>query len=154
MPARPVTCSSRTKLGRRAALAGVAVALSSRAVHATPETARRLLQGFTSTTPREGRVSLRIPEIAEDGTQVPVTIVVESPMNGADHVRALHVVADGNPNPGVVSFAFTPLAGRCEVQFRMRLAQSQRVTALAEMSDGSFWITTRDVTVTVGGCKG
>lgn len=141
-------------LTRRAALAGVGVALSTRAAHATPETARRLLQGLTSTTPREGRVSLRIPEIAEDGTQVPVTIAVESPMSDTDHVRALHVVADGNPNPGVVSFTFTPLAGRCEVQFRVRLAQSQRVTALAEMSDGSFWVTTRDVTVTVGGCKG
>lgn len=141
------------RLGRRAALAGSVVALSTRAAQATPETARRLLQGFArSGTPREGRVVLRIPEIAEDGTQVAVTIAVESPMSATDHVRALHVVADGNPNPGVASFAFTPLAGRCEIQFRMRLAQSQRVTALAEMSDGSLWIATRAVTVTVGGC--
>lgn len=154
MRTRPCRDYPGPSLSRRAALAGIAVALSTRVADATPETARRLLQGFTSTTPRQGRVSLRIPEIAEDGTQVPVTIVVESPMSGADHVRALHVLADGNPNPGVVSFAFTPLAGRCEVQFRMRLAQSQRVSALAEMSDGSFWITTRDVTVTIGGCKG
>ncbi len=140
------------RLGRRAALAGSAVVLSTSASRATPEAARRLLQGLTTGTPREGKITLRIAEIAEDGTQVPVTILVESPMNDADHVRALHVVADGNPNPGVVSFAFTPLAGRCEIGLRMRLAQSQRVTALAEMSDGSLWIATRAVTVTVGGC--
>ncbi len=143
---------SETRFGRRATLAGGAMLLSTSAAQATPEAARRLLQGLTNGTPREGRVTLRIAEIAENGTQVPVTIAVESPMNDSDHVRALHVVADGNPNPGVVSFAFTPLAGRCEVSLRMRLSQSQRVTALAEMSDGSLWIATRAVTVTVGGC--
>lgn len=141
-------------LARRRLLAiAAAVLASGGTAQATPEAARQLLQSLArGSTPRAGRVELRIADLAENGNQVPVTVAVQSPMTAADHVRAVHVVADGNPNPGVASFLFTPLAGRCEVSLRIRLAKSQRVYALAETSDGALWLAERDVTVTVGGC--
>lgn len=145
-------------LGRRRALgaagaAGMLITLA-RAAGATPETARALLGSLVKGTAREGRVSILAPEIAENGAAVPFTVKVESPMTDADHVRAIHVVAEGNPAPGVASFRLGPLSGRAEVQFRARLAASQRVLAVAELGDGSLWMAARDVTVTVGGCGG
>lgn len=143
-------------LHRRALLAtglAAAAALRPGEAPATPAEARALLQSLAPGAAREGRVSLRIEAVVDNGAQVPLVVAVDSPMTEADHVRALHVVADGNPAPGVASFAFTPRAGRCEVSLRMRLARSQRVVALAEMSDGSLWTASREVTVTVGGCS-
>jgi sulfur-oxidizing protein SoxY len=137
---------------RLLAVAGAVLAAGGDPAQATPQAARQLLQSLGRGTPREGRVQLRVADLAENGNQVPVTIAVDSPMTDADHVRAVHVVADGNPNPGVASFRFTPLAGRCEVSLRVRLARTQRVYALAETSDGALWIASRDVTVTIGGC--
>lgn len=143
-------------LPRRAVVAaGLAATIAPppRDARATPAEARELLQKLAPGAAREGRVSLRIEAIVDNGAQVPLVVAVASPMTEADHVRALHVVADGNPAPGVASFAFTPRAGRCEVSMRLRLARSQRVVALAEMSDGSLWTASREVTVTVGGCS-
>ena len=143
-------------LPRRALVAaGLAAAMAPlpRGSGATPAEARDLLQRLAPGAAREGRVDLRIEAIADNGAQVPLVVAVESPMTEADHVRALHVVADGNPAPGVASFAFTTRAGRCEVSMRLRLARSQRVVAVAEMSDGSLWTASREVTVTVGGCS-
>lgn len=137
---------------RLLAVAGALIAAGGGPAQATPESARALLQSLGRGTPREGRVNLRMADLAENGNQVPVTVAVDSPMTEADHVRAVHVVADGNPNPGVASFFFTPLAGRCEVSLRLRLQKTQRVYALAETSDGALWIASREVTVTIGGC--
>ena len=94
------------------------------------------------------------PAIAENGLVVPLGVDVESPMSEADFVKALHVFADGNPNPGVVSFYFTPMMPRATVQIRMRLAQTQNIVAVAEMSDGKLFTTKREVKVTIGGCGG
>ena len=143
-------------LPRRALLASglaAAAALRPGGAEATPAEARALLQSLAPGAAREGRVSLRVEAIADNGAQVPLVVAVDSPMTEADHVRALHLVADGNPAPGVASFAFTPRAGRCEVSLRLRLARSQRIFALAEMSDGSLWTASREVTVTTGGCS-
>jgi sulfur-oxidizing protein SoxY len=75
-------------------------------------------------------------------------------MTEQDHVKAVHLVSEGNPLPGVATFLFTPTSGKAEVQFRMRMAQTQNILAVAEMSDGSLWSATRQVTVTIGGCDG
>jgi sulfur-oxidizing protein SoxY len=125
-----------------------------RSASATPEAAEALLQTLAKGAPRDGRVSLKAPEIAENGNAVPVAISVESPMTDKDHVKAVHVVADGNPNPGVGSFHFTPASGKCEIQFRLRLARTQKIVVVAEMSDGTLWTTAREVKVTIGGCGG
>ena len=148
-------CATTTSALARRRLLAVAAALAATgggAAQATPEAARALLQSLGGATARAGRIDLRVADVAENGNQVPVTVVVDSPMTEAEHVRAVHVVSDGNPNPGVASFFFTPLAGRCEVGLRLRLAKTQRLYALAETSDGKLWIASRDVTVTIGGC--
>jgi sulfur-oxidizing protein SoxY len=101
-----------------------------------------------------GKVKLDVPEIAENGLVVPVNVEVESPMTDADYVKAVHVFADGNPAPGVVSYKFTPACGKAAASTRMRLAQTQNIICIAEMSDGSLYMTKSNVKVTIGGCGG
>jgi sulfur-oxidizing protein SoxY len=105
-------------------------------------------------TPQEGNITLEIPEIAENGNAVPITVDVESPMTAADYVRAVHIFADGNPSPRVASFHFSPRNGIARVSTRMRLATTQSVFALADMSDGSLYMDQAHVKVTLGGCGG
>jgi sulfur-oxidizing protein SoxY len=109
---------------------------------------------FGDKTPADGRVKLDLPAIAENGLVVPITVDVESPMTDADHVKAVHVWADGNPLPGVASFYFTPAAGRASASTRIRLAQTQNIVAVAEMSDGKLFAARQEVKVTIGGCGG
>jgi sulfur-oxidizing protein SoxY len=114
-----------------------------------------LINKFTGGKPvTDGKVKLDMPEIAENGNTVPMTISVDSPMTEASHVTDVMVVADGNPNGGVVTFHFTPLSGVAEANTRIRLAKSQTVTAIAKMSDGSFHKASKAVKVTIGGCGG
>ncbi len=105
-------------------------------------------------TPTAGRVKLDMPEIAENGNTVPMTVSVESPMTAESYVSDVLVVADGNPNAGVVTFHFSAAGGIAEANTRIRLATSQNVTAIAKMSDGSFYSATKAVKVTIGGCGG
>lgn len=103
-------------------------------------------------TPRVGRIHLALPQIAESGNHVPLRLRVDSPMTTADHVRAIHVVGERNPRPWVASFRFGPQSGVADVEMRLRLRDSQTVTAYAQMSDGSCWMQSTRVTVIVGAC--
>jgi sulfur-oxidizing protein SoxY len=102
----------------------------------------------------DGKIKLDVPEIAENGLVVPVNVEVESPMTEADYVKAVHVFADGNPAPGVVSYKFTPACGKAAASTRMRLAQTQNIICIAEMSNGSLNMAKSNVKVTIGGCGG
>jgi sulfur-oxidizing protein SoxY len=104
--------------------------------------------------PTDARVSLDMPEIAENGNTVPFAVAVESPMTEKDYVKTIHIISTGNPQPGVASFHLTPQSGKAAVASRMRLARTQDVIALAELSDGKFLQTKRSVKVTIGGCGG
>jgi sulfur-oxidizing protein SoxY len=126
-----------------------------RAAYAEENDFTERLAAFTGgQEPLPGRIVLDLPEIAENGAAVPMTVSVESPMRPDDHVEALLVLARGNPNASVATFRFSPLSGRAEVNTRIRLARTQDVTAVARMSDGSFHMVTKEVKVTVGGCIG
>jgi sulfur-oxidizing protein SoxY len=105
-------------------------------------------------TPAEGRVKLDLPEIAENGNTVPMTVSVDSPMTEQSHVTDVLVLADGNPRSGVVTFHFSPASGVAEANTRIRLASSQNVIAVAKMNDGSFYMVSKPVKVTIGGCGG
>jgi len=105
-------------------------------------------------TVAEGGITLDMPEIAENGNAVKVAFDIDSPMTDADYVRAVHIMADGNPTPEVASFFFTPANGSCAASTRMRLATTQNVIVLAEMSNGSFKQAQTTVKVTIGGCGG
>ena len=92
--------------------------------------------------------------LAENGNTVPVGFEVQSPMTGADHVKAVHLFAEGNPEPSVASIRFSPASGRAKAATRMRLAKTQNIVAVAEMSDGSVYMAKTEVKVTIGGCGG
>lgn len=121
------------------------------AARAMPAEMTQILAGRT---PREGGIKLDLPSIAENGLVVPLNIEAESPMTEADHVKTLHVFAEGNPNPLVASFHFTPMSGRAAVSARMRLATTQTVVAIAETSAGELRSASAEVKVTIGGCGG
>jgi len=104
--------------------------------------------------PTEGKVSLELPEIAENGNTVPFAVSVESPMTEDDYVKSVHVFAEKNPNPEVVVFHFSPMSGKASAKSRMRLATTQDVVAVATMSSGALFIGKRTVKVTIGGCGG
>ena len=99
-----------------------------------------------------GKVKLDLPPLIENGNAVPLTVSVESPMTEVDHVKALHVFNEKNPQPNVASFHLGPRAGRPQISTRIRLADSQKVIAIAQMSDGSFWSDSVDVVVTLAAC--
>lgn len=101
-----------------------------------------------------GKIKLDVPEIAENGLVVPINVEVESPMTDKDYVKTVHVFADGNPLPGVVSYRFTPSSGKAAASTRMRLAQTQNIIAIAEMSNGNLYSTKSNIKVTIGGCGG
>ncbi|MBF0325112.1 thiosulfate oxidation carrier protein SoxY [Magnetospirillum moscoviense] len=122
---------------------------------ATPQEADDLVKKLIGgAAPKEGKVQLKIKDVAESGAAEPIAVSVDSPMSAADHVKAIHVVAEGNPAPGVSSWFLTPKSGKAEVAFRMRLAKTQVVRAYAVMSDGSVWMAKQEIKVTIGGCGG
>jgi len=102
----------------------------------------------------DGKLTMDLPEIAENGNTVPFSISVDSPMTDKEHVKAVHVISTGNPQPGVATFRFTSQSGKAAAASRMRLARTQDVIALAELSDGKFLQVKRSVKVTIGGCGG
>ena len=141
-------------LTRRGALAAIVAVIAARQAEATPEAAREWLAGLAKGTPQDAKVTLKAPEIAENGMAVPLTVSVDSEMSDKSYVKALYIAADGNPNPPVAIYEFTPLAGKAEVALRVKLSQTQNLIAVAEMSDGTLYRSSREVKVTIGGCGG
>jgi len=120
---------------------------------ATPEKMHAAMKKVLGEAPlRKGKVTLDVPPLIENGNTVPLTVTVESPMTTADHVKAIHVFNEKNPQPNVVSVHLGPRAGKASISTRIRLADSQRVIAVAEMSDGSFWSDEAEVVVTLAAC--
>jgi sulfur-oxidizing protein SoxY len=144
---------------RRQVLAGSAGALAVATFGAAParaaNNAQDLIKAFTGgKQAAEGKVKLDLPEIAENGNTVPMTVSVESPMTEQSYVSEVLIVGDGNPNGGLVTFHFTPLSGVAEANTRIRLAATQNIIAVAKMNDGSFVTASKQVKVTIGGCGG
>src|SRR6516164_6242848 len=136
-------------LTRRGALGAIVATLAARQSQATPDSTREWLGGLAKGTPQQGKVTLKAPEIAENGMAVPLTVSVDSEMSEKSYVKALYIAADGNPNPPVAIYEFTPLAGKAEVSMRVRLAQTQKLVAVAEMNDGTLYTASREVKVTI-----
>ena len=100
----------------------------------------------------KGKVTLELPQLVENGNTVSMSVKVDSPMTEKDYVKAIHVFTEKNPQPYVATFHLGPRAGRALVATRIRLADSQTVTAIAQMSDGSFWSDSAEVVVTLSAC--
>jgi sulfur-oxidizing protein SoxY len=101
---------------------------------------------------RKGKVTLDLPPLVENGNTVPMTITVDSPMTKADHVKAIHVFNEKNPQANVISMRLGERAGRAHVSTRIRLAGTQKLMAIAEMSDGACWSDTQEVVITLAAC--
>lgn len=149
------------QLSRRAALAvgasGVALTVvgwGPQARAAAKEAADEVAKFTGGKTPEKGKVTIELPEIAENGNTVPLTVSVNAPMTAESYVTDVLVVSEGNPNPGVITFHFTPLSGKAEAQTRIRLAATQNIVAVAKTSKGEFFIGQKQVKVTIGGCGG
>lgn len=107
---------------------------------------------FGDVVVKEGRVSLDIPALVENGSSVPLAITVDSPMTPDDHVKAIHVFAPENPLPTVSRFDLGPRNGRAHVKTTIRLATSQDLHVVAQMSDGSLWRASAEIEVTTAAC--
>ena len=149
------------QLSRRAALAVGAGAVTltvvgwSQGAHAAAKEAADEVAKFTGgKAATQGKITIELPEIAENGNTVPLTVSVDAPMTAENYVSDVLVVSEGNPNPGVVTFHFTPLSGKAEASTRIRLADTQNIVVVAKTSGGKFYTAQKLVKVTIGGCGG
>src|SRR5947209_625387 len=101
---------------------------------------------------RKGKVTLDLPPLVENGNTVPMTVSVDSPMTKDNYVKAIHVFNEKNPQANVISTQLSPRAGKAAISTRIRLAGTQKLMAVAELSDGSCWSDTADVVVTLAAC--
>jgi sulfur-oxidizing protein SoxY len=137
--------------GGAAVLGAVPVAL--RPAEATPATMAAAIRNVVGEAAvRPGKVKLDVPPLVENGNTVPMTVSVASPMTSDDHVKSIHVFNEKNPQPNIGNFYLGPNCGRAQVSTRIRLADSQKIVAIAKLSDGSFWSATADVVVTLAAC--
>ena len=131
----------------------LACGLAAGSARATPAAMQDAIRRATGGAPwPQGKVRLEVPLLIENGNAVVLTVTVEGPMTAADHVKAIHVFAPENPLPNVVSVYLGPRAGRARFTTRVRVAASQRLLAIAQLSDGSFWSDNADVVVTLPAC--
>jgi sulfur-oxidizing protein SoxY len=118
----------------------------------SPEFKAALEALIGNASPHDTGLTLDLPENVENGDYVPVALSVDSPMTAENHVKAIHILSTANPRAAVATFRFTLLSGKARVTSRMRLAKTQDVVAVAELSDGSMLLTRRKVAVKIGGC--
>src|SRR5215475_2557052 len=136
-----------------AAVAGTLPVVTLREVDATPAMLTSAIRNLVGEAPvRTGKVKLDIPPLVENGNTVPMTVSVASPMTAEDHVKSIHVFNEKNPQPNIGNFYIGPWAGRAQISTRIRLADSQKVVAIARLSDDSFWAASVEVIVTLAAC--
>jgi|KBSSwiStaDraftv2_1062776.scaffolds.fasta_scaffold520102_2 sulfur-oxidizing protein SoxY len=132
---------------------GAGLCVAWRPARAFSEELTNALRGFTGGAPtREGKVNFDIAPLVENGNTVPVTITVDNPMTADNHVQAIAIFNEKNPQREVIACKLTPRMGRATIATRIRLATSQQLVAVAKLSDGSFWTHTVDVVVTLAAC--
>ena len=137
---------------RREFLVGLAGSLALPAL-AQEETLDPLAAKVAKGAPvKKGKVTVTLPQLADNGNSVPIRIVVDSPMTEADHVKSIHLYSERNPVSNMANFYLGPRAGKAEIDSRVRLAGSQKVTAVAALSDGTFWYDAASIVVTLSAC--
>lgn len=136
-----------------AGAAGLGLSLAIRPASATPASMRAAIRRVVGeASVKKGRLKIDLPPLIENGNAVPLTVAAESPMTADNYVKAIHVFTEKNPQPNVISVRLGPRAGRATFATRIRLADSQKVIAIAEMNDGSFWSDEIEVIVTLAAC--
>ena len=136
-----------------AAMLGAVPVLTLRPAGATPAMLAAAIRNVVGTAVvRTGKVKLDVPPLVENGNTVPMTVSVASPMTPDDHVKSIHIFNEKNPQPNIGNFHLGPSCGRAQVSTRIRLADSQKIVAIARLSDGSFWSVSAEVIVTLAAC--
>jgi sulfur-oxidizing protein SoxY len=136
-----------------AAAGGAGLMLAVRPAKATPASmtlAIRRVVGEAEVKP--GKVKLDLPPLVENGNTVAIGVSVDNPMTPQNYVKAIHLFSEQNPLPNIVSVRLGPRAGRASISTRIRLADTQNVTAICELSDGTFWSDSKHVIITLGAC--
>ena len=132
---------------------GAVLVVTLRPAEATPAMLATAIHNVTGeSVVRIGKVKLDIPPLVENGNTVPMTVSVASPMTPDDHVKSIHVFNEKNPQPNIGNFYLGARAGRGQISTRIRLADSQKIVAIAHLADGSFWSVSVDVVVTLAAC--
>jgi sulfur-oxidizing protein SoxY len=140
-------------LAGSAAAIGVVPVVSLRPAAATPDTMTAAIRNVVGgAVVQTGKVKLDIPPLVENGNTVPMTVTVASPMTATDYVKSIHVFNEKNPQPNIGNFYLGPQSGRAQISTRIRLADSQKIIAIARLSDGSLWSVSADVVVTLAAC--
>jgi sulfur-oxidizing protein SoxY len=140
-------------LAGSAAVIGAVPIVTLRPSEATPAMLASAIRNVVgAVVVQTGRVKIDVPPLVENGNTVPMTVSVTSPMTADDHVRSIHVFNEKNPQPNIGNFYLGPRAGRAQIATRIRLADSQKIVAIAQLSDGSFWSASADVVVTLAAC--
>ena len=135
------------------AVLGAIPIVTVRPAEATPAMLATATRNVVGEAPvRIGKVKLDVPPLVENGNTVPMTVSVQNPMTANDYVKSIHVFNEKNPQPNVGNFYLGPHAGRAQISTRIRLADSQKIVAIARLSDDSFWSTSVDVVVTLAAC--
>jgi sulfur-oxidizing protein SoxY len=136
-----------------AAVMGVVPIVTLQPAEATPATLASAIRNVVGAAEvQTGRVKIDVPPLVENGNTVPMTVIVTSPMTADDYVKSIHVFNEKNPQPNIGNFYLGPRAGRAQISTRIRLADSQKIVAIAQLSDGSFWSASADVVVTLAAC--
>ena len=149
----PTTRRQFLSLAGGVTAAGTIPVVTLRPIQATPAMLNHAIRNIVGEAPiRTGRVKLDIPPLVENGNVVPMTVSVASPMTADDHVKSIHVFNEKNPQPNIGNFYLGPFSGRAQVSTRIRLADTQKVVAIARLSDDTFWQVAADVVVTLAAC--
>ena len=134
-------------------VAGTVPIVTLRPLQATPAMLNAAIRNLVGEAQlRSGRIRLDIPPLVENGNTVPLTVSVTSPMTADDYVKSIHVFNEKNPQPNIGNFYLGPSSGRAQVSTRIRLADTQKVVAIARLSDDTFWQVAADVVVTLAAC--
>lgn len=149
-PAAPTSASRRRLL---ASAAGLGAWIAVRPASAADGDLAAAVSTYTGgAMVRPGKVKLDIAQLVDNGNVVPLTVSVDSPMTANEYVKTIAVFNERNPQRDVARYVLGPRSGKAAVSTRIRLATSQKLVAVAQLSDGSFWSHTVDVIVTLAAC--
>jgi sulfur-oxidizing protein SoxY len=149
----PTTRRQFLNLAGSVTVAGTIPIVTLRPIEATPAMLTAAIRNVVGEAPvRTGKVKLDIPPLVENGNTVPLTVSVASPMTANDYVKSIHVFNEKNPQPNIGNFHLGPSSGRAQISTRIRLADTQKVVAIARLSDDTFWQVTTEIVVTLAAC--
>jgi sulfur-oxidizing protein SoxY len=149
----PTTRRQFLNLAGSVTFAGTIPIVTLRPLEATPAMLTAAIRNVVGEAPvRTGKVKLDIPPLVENGNTVPLTVSVASPMTAGDYVKSIHVFNEKNPQPNIGNFYLGPSSGRAQISTRIRLADTQKVVAIARLSDDTFWQVTAEIVVTLAAC--